>query len=129
MGREDAPPPDVRAVLDENQQIMNLIEELAKKQQNKPDAESVTPSNEKNLHGETLLQRILYKIYRNIARYGDVFPRFGQCNEAYFYDVWQDLLNTIKAIVKLPQPGTDFVVARMCLLFGSELTSRHRVPR
>jgi hypothetical protein len=129
MGREDAPPPDVRAVLDENQQIMKLIEELAKKQQNKPDAESVHPSYEENLHGETLLQRILDRIYRNMASYGDVFPGYMQCDEAYFYDVWRGLLNTIKAIVKLHQPGTDFVVARMCLFFGSELTSRPRVPR
>ncbi|KAG5758197.1 hypothetical protein H9Q72_013670 [Fusarium xylarioides] len=113
MGRDDAPPPAVRAVFDENQQIMNLIEELADKQQNKPDAESVHPSYEETQHEETLLQRILDRIYRNIARYGDVFPRYMQCDEAYFYDVWRGLLNTIKAILKLPRPGTDFVVARM----------------
>ncbi|KAF5592102.1 hypothetical protein FPCIR_5793 [Fusarium pseudocircinatum] len=108
MGREDATPPDVRAVLDENQQIMNLIEELAKKQQNKPDAKSVHPSYKETQQEETLLQRILDRTYRNIARYGDVFPQYGQCDEAYFYDVWKNLLNTIKAILKLSQPGTDF---------------------
>ncbi|KAF4437244.1 hypothetical protein FACUT_5793 [Fusarium acutatum] len=106
MGREGAPPPAVRAVFDENQQIMDLIEELAEKQQNKPDAESVHRSYE-----ETLLQRILDRIYRNIARYGNVFPPDGQSDEAYFYDVWRGLLNTIKAILKLP--GTDFIGARM----------------
>ncbi|KAL9570332.1 hypothetical protein ACKAV7_005538 [Fusarium commune] len=90
MGRGDVPCHVIGKVFDENQQIMDLIDELAaEKQQNKDE-----------------LQLILDRIYRNIARYGDA-SEGKQSVEAYVYDAWRGLLNTIKAILRLP--GTDFV--------------------
>ncbi|KAH7166911.1 hypothetical protein DER46DRAFT_699236 [Fusarium sp. MPI-SDFR-AT-0072] len=89
MGRGDVPCHVIGKVFDENQQIMDLIDELAaEKQQNKDE-----------------LQLILDRIYRNIARYGDA-SEGKQSVEAYVYDAWRGLLNTIKAILRLP--GTDF---------------------
>ncbi|KAF4494038.1 hypothetical protein FAGAP_9843 [Fusarium agapanthi] len=73
------------------------------------------------------LQRILVRIYRNIARYGDAL-KDKESDEDYVYGTWRALLNTIKAILELPQPGSDFAGARMCLFFGAELISRPGVP-
>ncbi|EGU74166.1 hypothetical protein FOXB_15328 [Fusarium oxysporum f. sp. conglutinans Fo5176] len=89
MGRGDVPCHVIDKVFDENQQIMDLIDELAaEKQQNKAQ-----------------LQRILDRIYRNIARYGDA-SESKQSVEAYVYGGWRGLLNTIKAVLRLL--GTDF---------------------
>ncbi|KAF5704368.1 hypothetical protein FMUND_12556 [Fusarium mundagurra] len=112
MGREDLPPP-VRAVVDENQKIMDLIKELAEKQKNEAQQDKQ-------------LQRILNRIYRNIERYGDA-SKDKKRVEAYVYDTWRGLLDTIKAILKLP--GADFVGARMCLFLGAELISRPGFPK
>jgi gamma-glutamylcyclotransferase (GGCT)/AIG2-like uncharacterized protein YtfP len=110
MGRGDVPCHIIGKVFDENQQIMDLIDELAaEKEQNKAH-----------------LQRILDKIYRNIARYGDA-SEGKQSVEAYVYDGWRGLLNTIKAILRLL--GTDFVGARMCLFLGAELIRHPGVPK
>ncbi|KAF5975027.1 hypothetical protein FBULB1_7536 [Fusarium bulbicola] len=98
MGREEAPPPAVRAVFDENQQIMDLIEELAA---------------EKQHNNKAQLQHILDKIYRNIARYGDVFPKYGQHKEAYFYDYEvdttddDDMLKTDENLAELYELCTE----------------------
>ncbi|KAH7221685.1 hypothetical protein BKA60DRAFT_680494 [Fusarium oxysporum] len=89
MGRGDVPCHIIGKVFDENQQIMDLVDELAaEKEQNKAQ-----------------LQRILDRIYRNIARYGDA-SEGKQSVEAYVYDGWRGLLNTIKATLRLL--GTDF---------------------
>ncbi|KAM0086104.1 hypothetical protein ACKRZS_001703 [Fusarium odoratissimum] len=89
MGRGDVPCHIIGKVFDENQQIMDLIDELAaEKEQNKAQ-----------------LQRILDRIYRNIARYGDA-SEGKQSVEAYVNDGWRGLLNTINAILRLP--ATDF---------------------
>ncbi|PNP85939.1 hypothetical protein FNYG_00995 [Fusarium nygamai] len=117
MGREDLPSP-VRAVFYENQKIMDLIKELAEKQQNKAQQDKAQPDKQ--------LQRILDRIYRNIERYGDA-SKDKKRVEAYVYDTWRDLLHTIKAILKLP--GADFVGARMCLFLGAELISRPGFPK
>lgn len=110
MGRGDVPCHIIGKVFDENQQIMDLIDELAaEKEQNKAQ-----------------LQRILDKIYRNIARYGDA-SEGKQSVEAYVYDGWRGLLNTIKALLRLL--GTDFVGARMCLFLGAELIRHPGVPK
>ena len=110
MGRGDVPCHVIDKVFDENQQIMDLIDELAaEKQQNKAQ-----------------LQRILDRIYRNIARYGDA-SEGKQSVEAYVYDGWRGLPNTIKATLRLL--GTDFVSARMCLFLGAELIRHPGVPK
>jgi len=102
MGRVDLPSVAIGEVFDENQQIMDLVEELTtEKQQNK-----------------VQLQRVLHRIYKNIANYGHAVDHKSSV-EAYVYDGWRGLLNLIKAILKLP--GTDFVGARMCLFLGAEL--------
>lgn len=102
MGRGDLPSVAVGEVFDENQQIMDLVEKLtAEKQQSKAQ-----------------LQRVLHRIYKNIAAYGEALDLKSSV-EAYVYDGWRGLLNPIKVILKLP--GTDFVGARMCLFLGAEL--------
>ncbi|KAF4948917.1 hypothetical protein FGADI_9201 [Fusarium gaditjirri] len=90
MAQGDVPSDIVGKVSGENQQILDLIDELAaEKQQNKAQ-----------------LEHIFDKIYRNIPKYGS-----AQSVEARVYDGCRGLLNTIKAILKLP--GTDFAGARM----------------
>ncbi|KAF5543912.1 hypothetical protein FMEXI_6846 [Fusarium mexicanum] len=104
MGREDAPPPAVQAVFDENQQIMDLIEELAAEKQH---------DNKAQRNDKAQLQHILDRIYRNIARYGDVFPKYGQHKEAYFYDYEvdttedDDMLNTDENLAELYELCTE----------------------
>ncbi|CZR36239.1 uncharacterized protein FPRO_03501 [Fusarium proliferatum ET1] len=89
MGRGDLPSVAVGEVFDENQQIMDLVEKLtAEKQQSKAQ-----------------LQRVLHRIYKNIAAYGEALDLKSSV-EAYVYDGWRGLLNPIKVILKLP--GTDF---------------------
>ncbi|KAL7759486.1 hypothetical protein ACKLNR_009576 [Fusarium oxysporum f. sp. zingiberi] len=89
MGRGDVSCHIIGKVFDENQQIMDLINELAAEQQ----------------QNKAQLQRILDRIYRNIARYGDA-SESKQSVEPYVYDGWRGLLNTIKAVLRLL--GTDF---------------------
>lgn len=70
MERGDLPSVAVGEVFDENQQIMDLVEELTtEKQQSK-----------------TQLQRVLHRIYQNIARYGEALVRLNFSAEAYVYD-------------------------------------------
>ncbi|ENH69521.1 hypothetical protein FOC1_g10011877 [Fusarium oxysporum f. sp. cubense race 1] len=108
MGRGDVPCHVIDKVFDENQQIMDLIDELAaEKQQNKAQ-----------------LQRILDRIYRNIARYGDA-SESKQSVEAYVYGGWRGLLNTIKAVLRLL--GTDFVGARMYDTADEELADLYEL--
>ncbi|KAF5622982.1 hypothetical protein F52700_10294 [Fusarium sp. NRRL 52700] len=108
MGGQRYLPPTERAVFEENQKIMDLIEKLAEEKQ-------------QNNKAQLQLQRILERIYKNITGYGDA-SKCKESDEAYAYDTWRGLLNTIKAILELP--GTDFVGAKMCLFLGADLTNR-----